>query len=236
MGGRRAMRVSEFMTAELLTVRPETSIHEAATLMAGRGVSGLPVVDDAGRVVGILTQGDLIIRQKPRDPLPWWRKFFADPEALARDYRKAVGTTAREVMTTEVLCVGPEAPVSAAAVMLDERRIRRLPVVANGRLVGIVSRGDLVRALARAIPTPAVTRPDGEIVREMRERLRREPWATPPLGIVLEARDGILALWGLVSTDVERSAVETMARAIPGVRGVESHLVVRSEVPCVSYV
>ena len=229
------MRVSEVMTAEVLTVRPETPIHEAAVLMASRGISGLPVVDDAGRVVGILSEGDLIIRQKPREPLPWWRQFFADAEGLAREYQKAVGTTAGEVMTTEVLCVGPEAPVAAAAVILDERRIRRLPVVANGRLVGIVSRGDLVRALASAAPTPPASLSDGDLVREMRERLRREPWATTS-GILFEARDGILALWGLVSTDLERSALETMARAIPGVRGVESHLVVRSAVPYVYWV
>jgi CBS domain-containing protein len=218
------------MTAEVLTVRPETPIHEAAVLMARRGISGLPVVDDAGRVVGILSEGDLIIRQKPREPLPWWRQFFADAEGLARDYRKAVGTTAGEVMTTEVLCIGPEAPVAAAAVILDERRIRRLPVVADGRLVGIVSRGDLVRALASAAPTPPASLPDAELVREMRERLHREPWATTA-GVVVEAKEGILGLWGLVSTDVERSALETMARAVPGVRGIESHLLVRSALP-----
>jgi CBS domain-containing protein len=193
------------------------------------------VVDDAGRVIGILSEGDLIIRQKPRGPLPWWQRFFADAEELAREYRKAVGTTAGEVMTTQVLCIGPEAPVAAAAVMLDERRIRRLPVVADGRLVGIVSRGDLVRALARTAPSPPASLPDAEIVREMRDRLRREPWAMT-LGVVVEATDGILALWGLVSSDLERSALETMARAVPGVRGIESHLVVRSAVPYVYWV
>jgi CBS domain-containing protein len=226
------MRVSEVMTAEVLTVRPETPIHEAAALMSSRGVSGLPVVDDAGRVVGILSEGDLIIRQKPREPPPWWRQFFADAEGLAREYRKAVGATAGEVMTTAVLCVGPEVPVAAAAVILDERRIRRLPVVANGRLVGILSRGDLVRALAAAAPAPPASRSDAELVREMRARLRREPWPTT-LGVVVEATDGILSLWGLVSTDLERSAIETMARAGPGVRGIESRLVVRSAVPYV---
>jgi osmotically-inducible protein OsmY len=120
-------------------------------------------------------------------------------------------------------------------VILHEQRNRRLPVVANGRLVGIVSRGDLVRALASVPPSPAVSRPDAEIVRELRERLRREPWGTTT-GVVAEARDGILALWGLVSTDAERSALETMARTVPGVRAVENHLVLRREVPYVDYV
>jgi CBS domain-containing protein len=229
------MRVSEVMTREVVTVRPETPIHEAAALMASRGISGVPVVEREGHVVGILSEGDLIIRQKPREPLPWWRQFFADAEALAREYRKAVGTTAGDVMTTEVLSIGPEAPLSAAAIILHEQRIRRLPVVANGRLVGIVSRGDLVRALASVAPSPAVSRPDAEIVRELRERLRREPWATTT-GVLAEAREGILALWGLVSTDAERSALETMARTVPGVRDVENHLVLRRQVPYAPYV
>jgi osmotically-inducible protein OsmY len=95
-----------------------------------------------------------------------------------------------------------------------------------------VSRGDLVRALAAATPAPPASRSDAELVREMRARLRREPWTTT-LGVVVEARDGIVSLWGLVSTDVERSAIETMARAVPGVRGIESHLVVRAAVPYV---
>jgi CBS domain-containing protein len=229
------MRVSEVMTREVVTVRPETPIHEAAALMASRGISGVPVVEAEGHVVGILSEGDLIIRQKPREPLPWWRQFFADAEALAREYRKAMGTTAGAVMTTEVLSIGPEAPLAAAAMILHEQRIRRLPVVANGRLVGIVSRGDLVRTLASVAPSPAVSRPDAEIVRELRERLRREPWATTT-GVLAEAREGILALWGLVSTDAERSALETMARTVPGVRDVENHLVLRRQVPYVPYV
>jgi CBS domain-containing protein len=229
------MRVSEVMTREVVTVRPETPIHEAAALMASRGISGVPVVDGEGRVVGILSEGDLIVRQKPRESLPWWRQFFADAEALAREYRKAVGTTAGDVMTTEILSIGPEAPLAAAAMILHEQRIRRLPVVANDRLVGIVSRGDLVRALASVPPSPAVSRPDAELMRELRERLRREPWATTT-GVLAEAREGILALWGLVSTDAERSALETMARAVPGVRDVENHLVLRREIPYVPYV
>jgi CBS domain-containing protein len=203
--------------------------------MASRGISGVPVVEGEGHVVGILSEGDLIVRQKPREPLPWWRQFFADAEALAREYRKAVGTTAGDVMTTEVLSIGPEAPLAAAAMILHEQRIRRLPVVANGRLVGIVSRGDIVRTLASVPPSPAVSRPDAEIVRELRERLRHEPWATTT-GVLAEAREGILALWGLVSTDAERSALETMARTVPGVRDVENHLVLRREVPYAPYV
>ncbi|MBI4011975.1 MAG: CBS domain-containing protein [Candidatus Rokubacteria bacterium] len=229
------MRVYEIMTRDVITVRPETPIQEAAELMVTCGVSGLPVVDDHGAVVGILSEGDLIVRQKPRERLPWWRSFFDDGERLAREYRKAMGTTAAEVMTRSVICVSPDLPIEAAAVILDERRIRRLPVVRDGRLVGIVSRGDLVKTLAATPSAPPASRSDAELLDAMKERMAREPWASK-LGIVPQVEHGVLALWGLVETESEKAALETMARTVPGARGVESHLVVKSAVPYVYWI
>jgi CBS domain-containing protein len=225
------MRVREVMTRDVVTVSPDTPIGEAALLMATCAVSGLPVVDRRGTVVGIVSEGDLILRQKPRERTPWWRAFFADGEALAREYQKAVGTTAGEVMTRSVMCVAPDVSLATAAAILDARRIRRLPVVADGRLVGIVSRGDLVRALASERSAEGASRPtDAELVREMKRRLAGEAWVASR-GILAQATDGILSLWGVADTEAEKSALETMARAIPGVRGVESHLVVKSAMP-----
>jgi CBS domain-containing protein len=227
------MKVYEVMTRDVITARPDTPIHEAAQLMTTYGVSGLPVVDDRGAVIGILSEGDLILRQRPREPAPWWRTFFADSERLAREYQKAAGTTAGEVMTRSVLCVSPDVSIEAAASILDARRIRRLPVVTHGRLVGIVSRGDLIKALADGVaPDATVARPDAELVREMKERIGREPWVVAR-GIVPQANGQVLSLWGIVESEAEKSALETMARAIKGVRGVESHLVVRATVPYV---
>jgi len=229
------MRVYEVMTREVITVRPATPIQEAAELMVTCGVSGLPVVDDHGAVVGILSEGDLIVRQKPRERAPWWRVFFDDGERLAREYRKAMGTTAAEVMTHSVICVSPDLPIEAAAVILDERRIRRLPVVRDSRLVGIVSRGDLIKVLAAMPPAPPASRSDAELLGGMKERMAREPWASK-LGIVVQVEDGVLTLWGLVDTESEKAALETMARTVPGARGVESHLVVKSVVPYVYWI
>ena len=116
-------------------------------------------------------------------------------------------------------------------VILDERRIRRLPVVEGGSLVGIISRGDLIKALASAPAGAGAGRPsDDELVSEIRHRIGREVWASNQ-GIVIQAKDGVLSLWGVVDTGAERSALETMARAIDGVKGIDSHLVVRSDVP-----
>jgi CBS domain-containing protein len=224
------------MTRDVVTVTPDTPIGEAALLMATRGVSGLPVLDGRGTVVGIVSEGDLILRQHPRERTPWWRAFFADGEGLARAYQKAVGTTAGEVMTRSALCVAPDVTLETAASILDARRIRRLPVVDGGRLVGIVSRGDLVRALANEhVWARPVRSPDAELVREMRERLRGESWVARR-GIVVEAANGVVSLWGVAESEAEKSAIETMARAIPGVQGVDSHLVVRPAMPYLYWV
>jgi CBS domain-containing protein len=223
------MKVSEIMTRNVVTVRPTASVREAARAMVEHAVSGLPVVDAGGAVVGVLSEGDLIVRQKPRERVPWWRIFFDDGERLAREYQRAQGTTVGEVMTRSVISIAPDMPIGAAAVVLDERRIRRLPVVEAGRLVGIVSRGDLVKALAAAPPGEPVSRSDAQLVAEMQARLVPEPWVTNR-GIVVQAQDGVLTLMGVIESEAEKEALETMARGIPGVRRVDSRLVAKSEV------
>src|SRR3970040_1876574 len=201
-----SMRVEEIMTKDVITVSPKTPIHEAAELMIDHGVSGLPVVDDAGSVVGIVSEGDLILREKPRERAPWWRLFFGDAERLAREYQKAHGMTVGEVMTRSLIAVSPDFPIESAALILDQHRIRRVPVVAGGPL------------------------PREHPAREGRARLAEEPWVSNR-GIVAQAKDGVLSLWGLVLTETEKSAVETMARTIEGSKGIDSHLVVKSEFP-----
>jgi CBS domain-containing protein len=223
-----AMKVLENMTRDVITVTPTTPIHDVASLMANHGVSGLPVVDDKGSVVGIVTEADLLVRQKPRTRMSWWR-LFLDGERLAREFQRAVGTTAGEVMTREVISIGPDLPIEAAAAILHESGIRRVPVVADGVLVGILSRGDLVKALAGVPPRTAAPVSDARLVEAMKAYMAAEPWASR--GLVVEAVAGVLTLRGLVGTQAECAALETMARAIPGVAGVDNQLVVHATLP-----
>ncbi|MBI2494543.1 MAG: CBS domain-containing protein [Candidatus Rokubacteria bacterium] len=218
--------VEEIMTRDVIAVAPDTTIHAVARLLVDHGISGVPVVDDQGAVVGILSEGDLIVRQKARPRPPWWALFLSDGEQLARDYQKAMGTTVAEVMTRPVISVRPSASIGAAAALLDRHRVRRLPVLDEGRLVGIVSRGDLVKALAMGAPDAAEALSDAQRVEEMKARMDREPW-TSSRGILIEAREGGLVLWGMVDSEAERSALETMARAIPGCRRVDNQILVR---------
>lgn len=151
------MTVEDVMTRYVITVSPETPIHDAARLMVEHGVSGLPVVDGEGRLVGIISDGDLIVRHRRRKDTPWWHSFFTDGEQIAREYRRAIGITVADVMTQPVVSISPVWGIEVAASILDSRNIRRLPVVLDGRLVGIVSRADIIKALAArttASPTP----------------------------------------------------------------------------------
>jgi CBS domain-containing protein len=150
--GKDSMTIDDIMTRDVITVRPETVIQEAARLMVEHRVSGLPVIDDGGRVVGIISDGDLILRQRRRRERPWWRAFFESGNRLVREYQKAMGLTVGEVMTRPAIVISPVFGIETAAAILDSRRIRRLPVVRDGQLVGIVSRGDLIKALAASAP------------------------------------------------------------------------------------
>lgn len=224
------MNVADIMSRDVITVKPSASIEHAARLMVDHGVSGLPVVDDAGAVVGIITERDLIVRQKPRERAPWWKLFFQDAEQLAREYQKARGTTVAEVMTQPVVHVTPDTPIAAAAAILDQLRIGRLPVIAEDRLEGILSRADLIKALSIAPAAKTAPLPDAELANEMRKRLAGEAWVSNR-HIAIRAENQVLSLFGLAESDTERSALETMARAIPGCKGVDNQLIVRTKLP-----
>lgn len=222
------MKVRDVMTPDVIVIGPDAPIHKAARLMVDHGVSALPVVDEDGAVVGILSEADLIVRQQGRERKSWWKLFFEDAEALAREYQKKVGTLVGDVMTRDVISAPPELSIEAAALMLEKNRIRRLPVVVGGTLVGIVSRGDLIKALA-ATPAAGTRLSGAALAAELRARLARETW-TSPHALVITADDGALSLYGLVWSEAERAAIDTMARGIAGCTRVDNHLVVESDV------
>lgn len=218
------MRVSDVMTQQVITVRPDASIRSAAGLLTEHNVSGLPVVDEHSHVVGIVSDGDLIIQQKPRARRPWWHYFFVTGEQLARDFQKSVGTTVGEIMTRRVVSVTPELDLGTAAALLDRHRIRRLPVIdREGLLRGILSRQDIVRAMAMMRPAVVANRPDAVLASTMRAALEREPWVSNRR-IDVDVKDGVVTLKGDTGSETEKAALETMASAIEGMRRVENRL------------
>src|SRR6516165_11317527 len=156
------MRAMDVMTTNVITVEPNTSVQELATLLSERGISGVPVVDRDSRLVGIVTEGDLLHRTETgterriqRRRSRWLDSFTSDQEA-ARDYVKAHGRIVREIMTPDVISVSDTTELADIATLLETKRIKRVPVVRDGKLVGIVSRANLVRALAMTKSQPTI--------------------------------------------------------------------------------
>lgn len=218
------LRVADVMTRKVVTVTGECAVQDAAREMVRHDLGGLPVVDREGRVAGIVTAGDLVVRLRPRRSPGWWA-LLVSPDRLAREYQRRAGMTVGEVMTSPVVTVAPEATIGAAAALLDEHHVGRLPVVADGMLVGILGRLDLVR-LVTAIPDAAAQRSDADLAAEMKACLGKESWA-PRDGLMIASHRAVLWLAGVVDSDFQRAAIETMARSIAGCRGVENHLINR---------
>jgi CBS domain-containing protein len=222
------MKVSDIMTHPVITVTPETTVGEAAELMIGHRISGLPVVDAAGAVVGIVSEGDLLRRAETGTERrrARWLEFLIAPGRLATEYAHAHGRRVSEVMTDTVLSVGPDEPLTDVIELMERRRIKRVPVIDQGRLVGIVSRANLVRALLRNMPHPETQSAPSD--QEIRDRIMAEivkqPWG-PRAAIDVRVENGVVELHGAVIDDRERPALRVLAENVPGVKEVRDHLV-----------
>ncbi|MBL0901285.1 MAG: CBS domain-containing protein [Reyranella sp.] len=222
------MKVGDVMTANVVCIGPQATVLEAARLLLGERISALPVVDGAGRLVGILSEGDLIHRAEIGSDRPArrWTAVFADGGRLARDFLKAHGRTVAEVMSKKVVTVGETTNLAEVAALMDEHRVKRLPVVRDGRIVGIVSRANLLQAMVSLAPeaaAPAVS--DADLRREILTRIGREPWAQTVVRNVIVA-DGNVELWGHAETAAQCEAFAVLVREVPGVKSVVNNMAV----------
>jgi CBS domain-containing protein len=227
------MRAMDVMTAEVVTVGPDTSVHALAGLLSERGISGVPVVDADDRVVGIVSEGDLLHRvetgteRRAGHRRSWWLDLFRSERERALDYLKSHGRAVKDIMTREVVAVADTADLAEVAGVLETRRIKRVPVVRDGRLVGIVSRANLVRALATAKSAPATAAdPDDRAIGDrLLAELRSKSWVDISSADII-VRNGVVHLWfSDDQTREERLTFRIAAENIPGVRGVEDHVV-----------
>jgi CBS-domain-containing membrane protein len=218
------MRAIDVMTTQVVTVPPEAEIEQIVRLMLGHHVSALPVVDGDRRILGIGSEGDLLRRIGQGAPggRLRWRELFASPARRAAAYVKTHGKRAADVMTREVVTVDPLTTLADIADLLETRRIKRVPVVRDGKLAGIVSRADLLQALASGGGAATDVDADRVIRDRLLAELRRQKWAHPSEANIVVS-DGIVHLWGPVASEAARAALRVVAENTPGVRGVEDH-------------
>jgi CBS domain-containing protein len=221
------MKASEIMTLGVYTIKPDASVRDAAHLMIEQGISGLPVVDSAGQLVGIVTEGDFLRRvetgtERRRSR---WLEILVGPGRLASDYVRTHGRKVEEIMSTDVVTVPPHAPLQDVVRIMEERRIKRVPVVRDGAVVGIVSRANLVQALARLAAEALPSRSDDEVMRaKIMAELEKQNWA-PRRNINVIVRGGVAELWGTIFDERERDALRVAAENVPGIVAVQDHLV-----------
>jgi CBS domain-containing protein len=221
------MKVRDVMTSDVVSVGPEASIDEAVQLMLQRRISGLPVIDHTGELVGVVTEGDFLRRaetgtQRQRSR---WIEFFTGPGKLASEYVQTSGRKVHQVMTTDVQTATEDTALEEIVRLMERRRIKRVPILRGQKLVGIVSRANLLRALAnvaREVPPP---RPEDAIIRErLLAELKKQNWA--PVGTIdAIVRGGVVTLSGLLTDERQREALLVATQNIPGVVKVEDDMV-----------
>jgi CBS domain-containing protein len=221
------MIASDVMTRNVISVPPDATIADAVALMLDRGISGLLVVDHSGTLAGIVTEGDLLRRDElgTGRRRSWWLRLIASPGRQAADFTRTHGRKVSDVMTQDVISVSVRSPLEEIVALMEEHRIKRVPVLDDNKVVGVVSRADLLRALAVAAREHAVAAGDDPTIRNrILETLGREPWA-PRTTLNVTVVNGVVDLWGTISNDQERRAICVIAENTPGVKKVIDHLV-----------
>ena len=223
------MLARDMMSSPVITIALDATVADAARAMAEKGVSGLPVVDASGRLAGIVTEGDLLRRKElgSETRRTWWARLFRDDRSLAGEFARAHGRFVREVMTRNVVCVRDDAPVGRVAELLSTLGVKRMPVLKDGALVGVVSRHDMMRALAQlaAIEARPAKASDDEIARALLSRVDKAPFVAA-VQVQLTVTDGVVEVAGTVSSESQRQAVLALIEETPGVDRVVDRLTV----------
>jgi CBS domain-containing protein len=218
------------MTSHVITVGPELDLKAVANTLVANGISAVPVVAINGSIVGIISEGDLMRRAVSAErKRSWWLETFSSAGQLMAEFVKAHGRKAKDVMTHRVISVDPDTSLQEIANLLEKHGIKRVPVIENGRLVGIVSRANLVQALAtRGLAFVDVTEADEVLRKVILSNLRKLPWTAALEMVDVIVDRGVVNLWGVVRNEEEKNAVRVTAEETPGVQAVNDHLRVYS--------
>ena len=223
------MNAADVMVTNVITVGPDACLQDVAHLFLTNRISAAPVVGTDGKIVGIVSEGDLMRRAEAGTGRrrSWWLSLLTGREVLAAEYIKEHSRKVADVMTREVITAAPQTSLRDIANILEKNGIKRVPIVEGGKTIGIVSRANLLQALASLRKQIEGIAPDDARIREgIVERLKAEPWSRPSLINVI-VQEGTVELWGIVDSPVERKAVRVAAEVTPGVRAVNDNLIIR---------
>ncbi len=219
------MKARDVMVAPVITVRPTSLVRDAARLLIQHRISAVPVVDDNGKVVGIVSEGDLMRRVETgtEHHKSWLLRVLAGEVIAASDYTKSHARKVGDVMTRDVVSAPADTPIRDIADIFEKRGIKRVPIVKDGQLVGIVSRANLIQALAAAPHDLEIPMTDTAIREKLLQHLRTQKWAhTSRLNVIVHA--GLVDVWGMTDSEEERRAIRVAAENTPGVLAVQDHL------------
>ena len=223
------MKARDVMTLAVFTAKPTMSVKDVARLFMEQRISAVPVVDDQGKIVGIVSEGDLVHRSEISTERrhPWWLDLMAGDEVLAaEEYIKAHAKRVADIMTRNVITAEPDTPLQEIAETLQKYSVKRLPIVRNGQLVGIVSRANLVQAIATSGSKLDVQLSDTTIREKLLAHLNEQNWGHTAL-LNVTVNGGVIDLWGFIESDTERKAIRVAAEGTPGVRAVNDHMTAR---------
>jgi CBS domain-containing protein len=223
------MKAADVMVTNVITVSPDASVQDVARILLTNRISGVPVVDRNGTLIGIVSEGDLMRRAEAGTGRrrPWWLSILTGREVLAGEYVKEHSRKVFDVMTAPVVTATPDTSLQEIATTLEKNGIKRVPIVKDGRLAGIVSRANLLQALASLPKTAGGPGPSDAVIRDdVMARLQAEPWTRPSLINVIVS-DGNVELWGIVDSQAEKKAVRVAAEVTPGVRAINDNLIIR---------
>lgn len=220
------MLAKDVMTTPALAVTPDTDVQAVAELLLECRISAVPVVDEDGRVCGIVSEGDLINRADAgtRHRRSWWLEMLRGSEEQARDFLRSRGRRVKDVMTRDVVAAAEDTPLADIAALLEKHRIKRVPVLRDGKIVGIVSRADLLQGFALSEPAWPTLHDDRRVRDELDAALREA--GLPMHQVTVTVSRGAVRLRGWVDAEVQRQAARAAVEATPGVVSVEDDLVV----------
>ena len=228
------MRALDIMTSSVVTATPDMTIHDAARLFVDNRISGMPVIDATGQLVGIVSQGDLLHRVENgtgHGKRKWWLDLLlsSSREQAAR-YVKEHGHVVGDVMCEQVISITEDMPLQQIADLMERRHLKRVPVLKDSKLVGIVSRSNLIRALASVEPVADSNSHDDASLRDaIVMEMHGQRWGLPKQGVLV--KDGVAHLWGVIESEEEKRAIRIAAEGVPGIKRVECHLVSPSVMP-----